>query len=258
MKTKTRQPTDASTTTTAIGGAAGPVSAVSMPQANAGSQARREAGLSSGTIYGRLFARVYDGAMKQLEREGGAELRHNLLAQARGRTLELGAGTGLNLEHYPEAISELTLTEPDPHMLKRLRCRLEDSGRNATIIQAPAERLPFKAGAIDTVVSTWTLCTVDDPKAVMAEVARVLTVGGRFLFLEHVRSEDSERTARWQDRVTPLVRRTVCGCRPNRRTLATIEASPLDIEHVRWGEQPQGSLPWEKPMIVGIARKTSS
>jgi len=58
--------------------------------------------------------------------------------------------------------------------------------------------------------------------------------------------------------VTPLVRRAICGCRPNRRTLATIEASPLELEHVRWGEQPKGSLPWEKPMIVGTARKPSS
>lgn len=229
-----------------------------MPQPNVGPEACGEAESSGGTIYGRLFARAYDGAMKQLEREGGAELRHDLLAQARGRTLELGAGTGLNLEHYPDAVSELTLTEPDPHMIKRLRRRLEQAGRKGTIIQAPAERLPFDTGAIDTVVSTWTLCTVDDPEAVLTEIARVLSTGGRFLFLEHVRSEDSERAARWQDRMTPLVRRAICGCRPNRRTLATIEAPPLKIAHVRWGRQPKGSLPWEKPMIVGIARKTTS
>jgi ubiquinone/menaquinone biosynthesis C-methylase UbiE len=255
MKTKTRQPTHAPTT--AIEGAAAPSSAISVP-ADAGSAAHPEAGPNRGTIYGRLFARVYDGAMKQLEAEGGAELRHNLLAQASGRTLELGAGTGLNLEHYPETVSELTLTEPDPHMIQRLRRRLQESGRDATIIQAHAERLPFDPGAIDTVVSTWTLCTVDDPEAALAEVARVLTPGGRFLFLEHVRSEDSKRNARWQDRVTPLVRRAICGCRPNRRTLATIEASPLEIEDVQWGEQPKGSLPWEKPMIVGTARNKSS
>ena len=256
MKTKTRQPTDA--VTTAMAGAAALMSAISMPHTNAGSDAHPESGSSRATIYSRLFARVYDGAMKQLEREGGAELRHNVLAQARGRTLELGAGTGLNLEHYPAAVSELTLTEPDPDMVKRLRSRLEQSGRDATIVQSPAERLPFDPGVIDTVVSTWTLCTVDDPEAVLTEVARVLSDGGHFLFLEHFRSEDSERTARWQDRATPLVRRAICGCRPNRRTLATIEASPLEIQHVRWGQQPKGSLPWEKPMIVGSACKTSN
>jgi ubiquinone/menaquinone biosynthesis C-methylase UbiE len=233
------------------------VAEASIPQTHLSSEARHAAGSSRGTIYGRLFARVYDGAMKQLEREGGAELRHNLLAQAKGRTLELGAGTGLNLEHYPRAVTELILTEPDPHMVKRLRRRLELSGLDAAIAQAPAERLPFDAGAIDTVVSTWTLCTVQDPEALLTEVARVLNPNGRFLFLEHVRSEDSERTARWQDRMTPLVRRAICGCHPNRRTLATIGASPLEIEHVQWGEQPKGSLAWEKPMIVGIARKPS-
>jgi ubiquinone/menaquinone biosynthesis C-methylase UbiE len=226
-----------------------------MPHANPGSESRPEPVSSRGTIYGRLFARLYDAAMKQLEREGGAELRHDLLVQATGRTLELGAGTGLNLQHYPDTVSELTLTEPDPHMVKRLQSRLEESARDATIVQAPAEHLPVETGAIDTVVSTWTLCTVDDPEAVLAEVARVLTPAGRFLFLEHVRSEDSERTARWQDRVTPLVRRAICGCRPNRRTIATIDASPLQIEEVKWGQQPKGSLPWEKPMIIGVARK---
>lgn len=256
MNAKTRQPTGAATT--AIGGAAAPSSVLSGPPANGSPAPGAKTESSSGTIYGRLFARAYDGAMKQLEREGGAELRHDLLAQARGRTLELGAGTGLNLEHYPDAVSELILTEPDPHMVKHLRSRLEDSGREATIIRAPAERVPFDPGAMDTVVSTWTLCTVDDPEAVLAEIARVLSPGGRFLFLEHVRSEDSERAARWQDRVTPFVRRAICGCRPNRRTLATIDGSPLEIEDVRWGEQPKGSLPWEKPMIVGCARKAPS
>ena len=77
-------------------------------------------------------------------------------------------------------------------MVGRLRCRLEAASRKATIVQALAERLPFDAGAIDTVVCTWTLCTVEDPEAVLMEVARVLrSVGGRFLFLEHVRFKDS-------------------------------------------------------------------
>jgi ubiquinone/menaquinone biosynthesis C-methylase UbiE len=211
-----------------------------------------------GTLYGRLFAWVYDRATNQLEREGGAKLRHDLLANATGRTLELGAGTGLNLEHYPEALTELVLTDPDPHMVKRTRRRLEKTDRSAELDQVAAENLPFDDATFDTVVATWTLCTVDDPARVLTEVARVLRPRGRFLFLEHVRSNDSERLARWQDRVTPLVRRAICGCRPNRATLTTIEASPLEVENVQRGTQPKGSLPWEKPMIVGVARKTSS
>jgi ubiquinone/menaquinone biosynthesis C-methylase UbiE len=219
---------------------------------------RRGAASRRGTLYGRLFARVYDRATNQLEREGGAKLRHDLLANATGRTLELGAGTGLNLEHYPEALTELVLTDPDPHIVKRLRRRLEESHRSAKLEEIAAENLPFDDATFDTVVATWALCTVDDPARVLTEVARVLRPGGRFLFLEHVRSNESERLARWQDRSTPLVRRAICGCRPNRATLTTIEASPLEVENVQWGTQPKGSLPWEKPMIVGVARKTSS
>lgn len=209
-----------------------------------------------GSLYGRLFARMYDRATKQLEREGGAELRHDLLAAAQGRTLELGAGTGLNLDHYPATVDELVLTDPDPHMLTQLRTRVAASGGRAQIVQAPAEHLPFPDESFDTVVSTWALCTVDDPEQSLAEIRRVLRPGGHLLFLEHVRSEDSERAARWQDRATPFVRRAICGCRPNRRTLATIQASGLQIETVRAGTQPNGSLPWEKPMIVGVASKT--
>jgi ubiquinone/menaquinone biosynthesis C-methylase UbiE len=210
-----------------------------------------------GSLYGRLFARMYDRATKQLEREGGAELRHDLLDGAHGCTLELGAGTGLNLDHYPVTVDDLVLTDPDPHMLTQLRHRLAASRGRAEVVQAPAERLPFPDESFDTVVSTWALCTVDDPEQSLAEIRRVLKPGGRFLFLEHVRAEDSERTARWQDRATPFVRRAICGCRPNRRTLATIQASGLQVETVRTGTQPKGSLPWEKPMIVGVASKTT-
>jgi ubiquinone/menaquinone biosynthesis C-methylase UbiE len=211
-----------------------------------------------GSLYGRLFARMYDRAMSRLEREGGAELRHDLLGNAHGRTLELGAGTGLNLDHYPVSVDDLVLTDPDPHMLTRLRHRLAASGHGAQVVQASAERLPFPDGSFDTVISTWALCTVNDPEQSLAEIRRVLKPGGRFLFLEHVRSEDSERAARWQDRATPFVRRAICGCRPNRRTLATIQASGLQIETVRTGTQPKGSLPWEKPMIIGVAAKAPS
>jgi ubiquinone/menaquinone biosynthesis C-methylase UbiE len=227
-----------------------------MPATTTPTEIAREPRPARGSLYGRVFARMYDKAMKQLEREGGAELRHDLLAAAHGRTLELGAGTGLNLYHYPDTIDDLVLTDPDPHMLTQLRNRLATTKVHAKVVQAPAEQLPFPDETFDTVVSTWTLCTVDHPEQALAEIRRVLKPGGHLLFLEHVRSEDSERTARWQDRATPFVRRAICGCRPNRKTLATIQASQLQIETVRSGTQPKGSLPWEKPMITGAASKT--
>ena len=204
----------------------------------------------------RLYAFMYDRIGRGSEAAGLQRERVALLAHARGNTVEIGAGTGLNLDHYPVTIDDLVLTDPDPHMLTQLRHRLAASGGHAQVVQAPAEHLPFPDESFDTVVSTWALCTVDDPEKSLADIRRVLKPGGRLLFLEHVRSEDSERAARWQDRATPFVRRAICGCRPNRRTLATIEASGLQIETVRAGTQPKGSLPWEKPMIVGVASKT--
>ena len=110
--------------------------------------------------------------------------------QARGRTLELGAGTGLNLAHYTDAVTELVLTEPDPFMARRLRKRLgsDPSGAGSVeVVEAPAESLPFDDESFDTVVSTLVLCTVDDPARWRAEIARVLRPGGRLLYLEHVR-----------------------------------------------------------------------
>lgn len=103
-----------------------------------------------GSIYdatwGRFFSALYDRGMKGTEEAGLRDMRHELLAQARGRVLELGAGTGLNLQLYPEGIDSLTLTEPDPHMAKRLREKLAASGKTSevTLIEAPAEGLPFR------------------------------------------------------------------------------------------------------------------
>jgi ubiquinone/menaquinone biosynthesis C-methylase UbiE len=181
-----------------------------------------------------------------------------LLAGARGRTVEIGAGTGLNLEHYPAAVTELVLTEPDPHMARKLRGKVERSSRSAEVVEAPAERLPFDDESVDTIVGTLVLCTTPGPAAVLAEVARLLKPGGGFLFLEHVRAQEA-RLARWQDRVTPITNYLFCGCHPNRATLETIEASPLSVEHAERGELPkEGTLPFERPMIVGVARRRAT
>jgi len=106
--------------------------------------------------YDRLFARVYDRSMAGSEEAGPTEKRVALLAAATGRVLELGAGTGLNVVHYPPAVRELVLTEPDEPMLRRLAPRVAASRPRASTICAPAEQLPFEAGSFDTVVSTLT------------------------------------------------------------------------------------------------------
>src|SRR5688500_4186662 len=124
------------------------------------------------------------------EDAGLRERRHDLLANASGRVLEIGAGTGLNLAHYPESVEEIVFTEPEDPMARRLRGKLAAAGRRNEVIAAPAENLPFADDSFDTVVGTLVLCTVHDPERALSEIGRVLRPGGQFLFLEHVRADD--------------------------------------------------------------------
>jgi len=200
---------------------------------------------------------MYDRMMARVERDGLDAMRGELIGEASGRTLELGAGTGHNLHHYGEAVSELILTEPDPHMARRLRTRLAAAPPvpSATSVEAPAERLPVDDASVDTVVATLVLCTIPDPAAALAEVTRVLRRGGRFLFLEHVRSESSPRLAGWQDRLERPWGWIAGGCHPNRDTAATLEASGLEIERVERLEMPPSGGPMVRPLIRGAARR---
>jgi ubiquinone/menaquinone biosynthesis C-methylase UbiE len=202
---------------------------------------------------GRFFAAIYDRVSAAGERAGLSDMRHSLLADASGVTLELGAGTGANLEHYPDAVTELVLTEPSEHMAKRLRQKVEASERAAEVVVAPGERLPFEDARFDTVVGTLMLCTAPDAAAVLREVNRVLRPGGALLFLEHVRADD-ERLARWQDRLETPWGYLAAGCHPNRDTLATIEASGLAVENVERGRLPKAP-PLVRPLISGRATR---
>ncbi|MGB7685333.1 MAG: class I SAM-dependent methyltransferase [Solirubrobacterales bacterium] len=201
--------------------------------------------------WGRAFSAMYDSCMKGTEEAGMREMRRDLLAGASGKTIEVGAGTGLNLELYPDVVTDLTLVEPDPHMVKQLHKRVEGSARAASITEAGAERLPFPDDSFDTAVATLVFCTIPDPNAALAEAARVLKPGGRLLFLEHVRSEDPS-LARWQDRLEKPWRFFGDGCHCNRDTVATIAASPFELGAVERSELPKAP-PIVKPLVVGKA-----
>src|SRR5437764_7095936 len=129
------------------------------------------------TAWQRVFARIYDPLLWLGERRGLQARRRELLAQARGLTVEIGGGTGLNLPLYPTSVGRLVLAEPDEAMRTKLKRRVEHERSGASVIDASAEDLPFADGSVETIVSTLVLCTVDSPRLALREIARVLAPG---------------------------------------------------------------------------------
>jgi len=201
--------------------------------------------------WGRAFAALYDRGLKATEEAGLREMRRRLLGQASGRTVDLGAGTGVNLSLYPDVVSELVMVEPDPHMLKQLRAKAVDGG-GVEIVAASAQELPFADDSFDTAVFTLVLCTVPDPATALREAARVLKPQGKLLFIEHVRAEE-EGLARWQDHLEGPWRFLADGCHCNRDTVAVIEASPFEVERVERDQLPKAAVPLIKPLARGSA-----
>ena len=163
-----------------------------------------------------------------MNREEFHRLRDELLHAASGDVLEIGFGTGLNLSHYPSGISRLTTIDPATILPRTVKARIAAVPFPVETTPISAEQLPYPDRRFDTVVSTWTLCTIPDPLQALREVARVLKPTGRFLFLEHGRSEDTH-VAKWQDRLNPIQQVIGCGCNLNRRIDRLIEESGLSI-----------------------------
>jgi ubiquinone/menaquinone biosynthesis C-methylase UbiE len=207
-------------------------------------------------VWTRVFAAIYDRMLAGTENAGLRQMRAELLAGAAGSVLEIGAGTGLNLAHYPPSVTELTLTEPDRHMARRLRRRLEAEPPRAAakVVEAPAERLPFPDASFDAVVCTLVLCSVDDPPRAAAEVGRVLRPGGRLLYLEHVRSEDPG-VARWQERLERPWGWFGAGCHPNRNTAQTLGEQGFDLAGLEQLRMPKAP-PIVRPVIRGAATRS--
>ena len=203
------------------------------------------------SLWGRMFAAGYDTFVGSMERNFMGDVRRRMLADATGRVVEIGSGTGVNLQHYPRTIEELVCTEPEEPMAKRLRKKAEESDLPVRVVHAPGEKLPFEDDSFDTAVATLVLCTVDDPARSLDELARVLRPGGRLIFIEHVRSPEPG-LAKWQDRLHPLWVRFGHGCHCNRPTLDTIEASPLEVESHRDGQIPKAP-PIVRPLLTGTA-----
>jgi SAM-dependent methyltransferase len=211
------------------------------------------------TTWERIGATIYDPFLAKAERRGMAHRRATLLGRAQGDVLEIGAGTGLNLAHYPSTTNRLVLTEPVAPMAIRLRRRvagregLRDVLRDVEVVEAPAEELPFPDAAFDTVVSTMVLCTVADADAALASIARVLRPGGTLLFVEHVHAGDT-RLGRRQHRWAGPWAAFAQGCRCDRDLLGAIRArfDVADLQREEWLAMP--SL--VRPLVVGSAHPT--
>ncbi len=207
--------------------------------------------LSGATQWARISARIYNPFLWLSERRGLGARRGELLAHARGLTVEIGSGTGLNLPHYPRHLERLVLAEPEAAMRA---CLERDATRirpDASVIDAPAERLPFADGTVDTVVSTLVLCTVDAPELALREIARVLAPDGQLLFVEHVRAASHARSF-LQGLLAASWRTFANGCRCDQDTVTMMVACgfQLDLSEAAWRGMPA----IVRPLVYGRAR----
>jgi ubiquinone/menaquinone biosynthesis C-methylase UbiE len=173
----------------------------------------------------RVFPHLLELGMRALD-----ELREPTLTRARGEVLEIGFGTGLNLRHYPDGIDRVVTVDPMDALAERVQARIEAAPFPVERHPLRADRrLPFVDGRFDFITMTWTLCTIPDPVAALAEMRRVLRPEGRLLFIEHGRSDDP-RTARWQDRWNPIQNVIACGCNVNRKIDALVEQGGFELK----------------------------
>ena len=181
--------------------------------------------------------------------------RKEVIAEAYGRVLEIGIGTGANLAHYPAQVTEIVGIEPDAGMLERAGSTAANLKLPAPLILATgdAQALVYPDERFDTVLMCLVLCTIPDPLKALQEARRVLKPGGQVIFLEHVRSPDAG-VAKWQDRLTPAWKVLGCGCHLNRDTAATFKQAGFHFQRIRRYEHPK-MLRLGSAIIQGIAIK---
>jgi ubiquinone/menaquinone biosynthesis C-methylase UbiE len=202
----------------------------------------------------RLFAKLYDRATARYERLLHPRKRE-LLAGLSGRLVEIGPGTGANLDLFPSGVEWIGI-EPNAHMHPALRKKAEALGIRVDLRELSAGRLPLEDESVDAVLSTLVLCSVPDTAQVLAEIRRVLKPGGRFYFWEHVLAREGEALRALQHCLTPLHRLLADGCRCNRDLARDIRGAGFRTVELEEFRVPAAAAPtWVRPHIRGIATR---
>lgn len=197
-----------------------------------------------------ILPRLIDLAMRNKELR---PFRERVVGSAVGRVLEIGVGSGRNLPFYRATAREILALEPAPRLVAMARNADRGASMPVTFIEASAEAIPLDEHSVDTVVTTWTLCSIPQAAAALAEMRRVLRPGGRLMFVEHGQAPDA-RVRWWQDRLTPVWRRIGGGCHLNRPIRSMIEGAGFRVDRIE-----TGYIPGPKPMTFmyeGSARPT--
>jgi len=203
-----------------------------------------------------LFARFYARVLARNEPDDMLAYRKELLADLRGRVIEVGAGHGANFPHYPAAVTEVVAVEPETYLREQARTATAQARVPVTVVDGLADALPLEDGSCDAAVACLVLCSVPDQARALAELRRVLKPGGELRFFEHVRGA-TPRMTRWQrfaDRT--FWPRLFGGCHTARDTVAAIEAAGFALERHRdlRPDSIPGFLP-VAPQTIGVARK---
>ena len=202
-----------------------------------------------------LLAKLYDNIMKDAEEKGLRDWRRVLLKNISGDVLELGCGTGANLEFYPATIKRLVLTEPNLYMHKKIEEKIPHAQpNNIEILGDKAESLSLPDASFDVVISTLVLCSVKNLEKSLSEIHRILRPQGKLIFIEHIAAVKNPKRYRWQCRLEFLWKFIAGGCHVTRRTEEAITRAGFNILEIS-RQSMRGVPPIVRPSIRGIAIK---
>jgi ubiquinone/menaquinone biosynthesis C-methylase UbiE len=185
-----------------------------------------------------ILPRLCDLAMRNKQL---VPFRERVIGAAEGRVLEVGVGSGMNLPFYRPPVREVIVLEPAPRLVTMARNASRATSMSVSFFEASAEAIPLDEHSVDTIVTTWTLCSIPQAPTALAEMRRVLRLGGKLLFIEHGLAPD-EAVRRWQDRLTPAWRHISGGCHLNRPIRSLIEGAGFRIDRIETGYMPGPKL----------------